>query len=897
MGKAPRILPVETLSTLRGILTKLDKKFQVTQENEWADLVNYSNNVDEPIQRWFRNREGYSSELVQRIIAELPENSLIVDPFCGTGTTSLVASSKGIHSLGVDVNPLAIFIAKVKTRNYSENDKFIFVNALSELTSSITPKLKAANKPGLQIIDKVFMPDILDALLILKFYIYEHFARKTKDFFFLAWLAILEEVSNVYKEGNGIKYRNRKRTSKGYKTIPMEEWAELHFPKNRFQFVIDTFTNQIREMLNDIEFGKPKRYEPRFFEGDALDLTEYVSPESTSLVVFSPPYANNFNYFKAYKVELWMGDFVKSYEEMRSITQRSLRSHVETSLTRNSDKSNWYPEQLDELLDLIDPDHLWTERIPTAIRGYFYDMHTTLEKIFSILKVGGKCVIVVGNSAYGGVLIPTDAMLAEIASAIGFDVEKIAVARHLTTSSQQKKALEPVADYLRESLLVLRKSKKDSWTIKTENGLERLRYVAEIPAFPKEAPHTVYVIRNTGLTDLTHKIHKFPGKFIPHIPRWAIDKFQMNGTELNILDPFCGSGTTLVEARLQGHNAFGIDINPLAQLISKVKTTPLEFKTLDKASSKLFGLIDGKKISPYVPKLMTLDHWFTKSAIKELGLIRGAIEEFKPEKDIYDFFIVSMSSIIRKASNADNQSIKTYVSGTHEKEIPLTIPLFKTTLKNYIERIKQFSEIVPPGNTRILDMLDARDFGSQWIKLGLPKIDLAITSPPYVKTVDYVYSQMAELFWIGDLFHLEDQEKQNYHKRDYIGSEQVYLDQYNKLFELGIEEIDSIIINTFKKNRQHAYIIYKYFKDMIDHFNSMATILQQEAPYIVVIGDSSISGQAIDTHRLISICAERCGFRKQHTFAYEIRNRYMRFPRKGKGGIVDWDWVMTFINK
>lgn len=73
---------------------------------------------------------------------------------------------------------------------------------------------------------------------------------------------------------------------------------------------------------------------------------------------------------------------------------------------------------------------------------------------------------------------------------------------------------------------------------------------------------------------LTHNIHKYTAKLIPHIPRYLITKHAPEGSL--VLDPFCGSGTTILEARLLGHCAIGIDINPLAVLISKVKTTPLD---------------------------------------------------------------------------------------------------------------------------------------------------------------------------------------------------------------------------------------------------------------------------------------------------------------------------------
>lgn len=92
-----------------------------------------------------------------------------------------------------------------------------------------------------------------------------------------------------------------------------------------------------------------------------------------------------------------------------------------------------------------------------VISGYFDDMESLLIEIYKKTIKNGRVAIVVGNSAYGGVIVPTDLLIAEIGEKIGFSVEEILVTRHLTTSSQQRNKLEPVIDYLRESIVILKK--------------------------------------------------------------------------------------------------------------------------------------------------------------------------------------------------------------------------------------------------------------------------------------------------------------------------------------------------------------------------------------------------------------------------------------------------------
>ena len=110
------------------------------------------------------------------------------------------------------------------------------------------------------------------------------------------------------------------------------------------------------------------------------------------------------------------------------------------------------------------------------------------------------------------------------------------------------------------------------------NEMQELIYVKEL--IPTEIKRgSILNISTKEVTSFTHGFHKYPAKFIPQIPKWAIGKY-INGNEgRTILDPFCGSGTTLVEGLLANHNVIGIDIDPLSSLISKTKVTPVNPKS------------------------------------------------------------------------------------------------------------------------------------------------------------------------------------------------------------------------------------------------------------------------------------------------------------------------------
>ena len=392
-------------------------------------------------------------------------------------------------------------------------------------------------------------------------------------------------------------------------------------------------------------------------------------------------------------------------------------------------------------------------------------MCRVLRGLSEVMMPGGRCVMVIGNSAYGSILIPTDALLCQTAQSLGFEVTELLVARHLTTSSQQKMALGPFRSQLRESVVCLRKPKVKIST--------RLTILDAFPKNPIPPRSTVYVIRNKGLTHTTHLIHKYAGRFIPHIPRWAIERYAPSKVAV-ILDPFCGSGTTLVESSLSGYKSIGIDIDPLARLISAVKTTPIEKPLLDVAVKGITKLVHDNGQSSFRPEAAHLEHWFNERNIEDLGVVRQAVDTWK-EKDtrVYNFLILCLSSIVRKASNADNQSLKTYVSHTHKKHVPAVKPLFLKVLNEYAARVAEFTAKMPKDAEASVLAGDSRCFGDTWKESAFPDVELAITSPPYIKTIDYIYNQMVELFWIGDLFDLQTTQKQNQFKRRYIGTEKL----------------------------------------------------------------------------------------------------------------------------
>lgn len=419
---------------------------------------------------------------------------------------------------------------------------------------------------------------------------------------------------------------------------------------------------------------------------------------------------------------------------------------------------------------------------------------------------------------------------------------------------------------------------------------------------PSKLPYGAEVsIDTTSVTSLTHGFHKYPGKFIPQIPEWAI-KTYITKKEQVILDPFVGSGTTLVEAISNGNNAFGVDIDPLSSLISKVKSTPLDPKIFLTISTWIISNKETKN-PVFIPETDNLAHWFSNEAIIKLSKLRTLIDEipiiFKNEPEIndyYDAFIIAFSGIIRRVSNADNQSQKTYVSGTKPKKPAEVFSLFEKQLKVFLKGYEELN-LIWDGKSKATVLNSNGD--SNFLPLISEQVDLIITSPPYIKSIDYVYNQMVELFWVGDLFSMDTQAKQNEKRKLYTGTTLVpkkeFYNFFSKKRSLSIPLMDNMIKDVLqdeKNGEKHAYIVYKYFEFMDQHFAYASMAMNNGARYVMAVGNSTISNIQIQTSDILIEIAKKHGLILESQWSYVIKNHFMGFDRGNRGGKINVDHVL-----
>jgi hypothetical protein len=156
-----------------------------------------------------------------------------------------------------------------------------------------------------------------------------------------------------------------------------------------------------------------------------------------------------------YKLELWIGGFVNNYEDFEKYRSVAMRSHVNSKFDHIITHSLKDVETISETIRTF---NIWNKNIPDMLKGYFDDTHKLLVNIHGVLKPSAKCYVVVANSAYKGIIVPTDLLIAEIAEHVGYNVSRIIHARNIRSSSQQMHGFgDRYNGLMRESIIELQK--------------------------------------------------------------------------------------------------------------------------------------------------------------------------------------------------------------------------------------------------------------------------------------------------------------------------------------------------------------------------------------------------------------------------------------------------------
>lgn len=386
----------------------------------------------------------------------------------------------------------------------------------------------------------------------------------------------------------------------------------------------------------------------------------------------------------------------------------------------------------------------------------------------------------------------------------------------------------------------------------------------------------------------THGIHEYRGKFFPQLVKSLLNIAGVN-ENASVLDPMCGSGTTLVETNLIGATAYGIDQNPLSVFISQVKCELLKISPDELASTYLTfktRLLDMPVAQPSPASYFdTLSHadqlylrnWFAPEVLVQMDQIMFCIGQVS-QPVLQNFFKVALSNIIRTISWQKEDDLRV------RKEVRLDIDI--DVIAEYLTELSKSVKIVVAflyenGNERQTGAAnivngDAKQAHTLF-KAHIGKMDACITSPPYATALPYLDTDRLSLYYFGFMGRGEHRER-DYHmigNRELTGTlKKSYLQEYNASKHLLTADITSVIDKIHQINetseagfrrKNLSALLSRYFLDMNQVFQSHQKLLKKDAFSFFVVGNNHTvaNGERIEikTDELLANLGNKAGLK------------------------------------
>jgi DNA modification methylase len=423
----------------------------------------------------------------------------------------------------------------------------------------------------------------------------------------------------------------------------------------------------------------------------------------------------------------------------------------------------------------------------------------------------------------------------------------------------------------------------------------------------------------------THYCHAYPAKIFPYLPIFFYSIPELCPPSGLILDPFCGSGTTLLESIVHPffpRNALGVEMNPLGRLITKVKTTKLDTEILQDSIAKIKK--HSRNISTIKPKPIEskkINFWFSKQSILELSRIKQLIEEQATDsEDINDFLWLCYSKIIRKASLADPfipppvllklekyknspdkyKYLSRYLDQARKGNI---LNNYLSSLETNFSRIQQLNLRINHDKKARVIWHDAREIkrgtlcsrgrlfsnGGDAALLEDNSVDLVLTSPPYLSAQKYIRTSTLELLWLD----LVSEENLGQLDSQIIGTERISFKEFKGYEDTNIKSVDALVKWSSIHSKEKALIVFNYFRALQRVINEIYRVLKKDSYSIIVIGNNQVLGRKVETYSMIADIAVSHGFKLELVLSDTIRGRGMITRRHGTGGLIQKEYAVV----
>ena len=392
-----------------------------------------------------------------------------------------------------------------------------------------------------------------------------------------------------------------------------------------------------------------------------------------------------------------------------------------------------------------------------------------------------------------------------------------------------------------------------------------------------------------------HGLHEYKGKFNPQVVRALLNIFGIMPRH-RVLDPFCGSGTTLVECSHIGANGRGFDINPFAVYLTnaKIKALSTPASTLRDIQKELFMLPDKTGFADEQnlidPRSRYLQSWFERETLQEIESIRSRIEEIA--SDVAPVFLAIASDLLRDYSLQDPNDLRMRRRKSSQPGIPYSDAL-NSACTRVIERIEATQSVLGAGSESSVATHCDITTGSTINSAN--KFNAAITSPPYAMALPYIETQRLSLVWLnlvdpGQIHKLDTNliGSREFHgggrKRTMIALES----NEDSLPEPEIEYCRKLMMALSESDgfRRQAVpvLLYRYFALMQRSFKATRKLVRQHAPFALVVGNNhTVLGGArydINTAGHLANIALSTGWKVDelvplqtyHRYGYHVKN-------------------------
>jgi len=459
----------------------------LSQDNE-AEILKHQSNLarlnDLSIHAWYRFVYAYSDEIITGLVDELEitQDDLVIDPFNGTGTTTLAAKKLGIDAIGTDTSPASVLSARTKTNwdvDIEEFDK-----RRSALLSTIQPIFKQISSEGNTTLDSFgdstseeidlskydfsepkkapkgwLSEKPLKKMKVLRHHVEEMPDDELADLFRLAMIAILpEDVGNVRFGPEATRDRKQEGDKDVYSILKTK---------------LNNMKRDLEQIQEAVENGTVEPCDTEIRRADARKLADTLRSDSRLLqtdkhegeidyVITSPPYPAEHDYTRNQRLELiWLG-VCDDNKDLQEIKKMNIRSHTkniyvaddegEQTNIRENDRIDAIVTEMETIIEEEDISHGFGQYYPRVIEEYFAGMLHHFEQAYDVLADGGKAAYVVGDSgSYWQVEVETAEILAELAEKrVGFEDPQVRLWRNMAATTANYNDVE-------ENILILTK--------------------------------------------------------------------------------------------------------------------------------------------------------------------------------------------------------------------------------------------------------------------------------------------------------------------------------------------------------------------------------------------------------------------------------------------------------